>query len=334
MEPLGLINDRELLGHHTDGAEVDQSLSKIIVLAIFGIVFSLIFSYFLNLFFSRGNLLFVSISAGAAFLFSISVLLQSIFIKDFWRSILIISIEGLILIAGFYGEINLFVSGSAVVATLLLFLAYWSAKKEMDNMLKINFWRVSKVVLPKAIAALAIFFSFSYVSTVGSGFVFPKAYFEDIFFSSSAIVKNFYPAFNPSYSIKEFAFNSAKDQLNNLPQAKLLSESEKNRLINQSAGEFEARLAVYFGENFNSELKISDAVYDLLSQKFSQLPKNARTLVLFGVAMLIFLIIEGFALPIRWVISLLAYVIFEILLAIDFAVVILEGRSREIIVLK
>ena len=51
-------------------------------------------------------------------------------------------------------------------------------------------------------------------------------------------------------------------------------------------------------------------------------------------AILVFFTVVGFGLPIRWVVTSFTFVIYEIFLALGFSAIMLEGRSREIVILK
>jgi hypothetical protein len=69
-------------------------------------------------------------------------------------------------------------------------------------------------------------------------------------------------------------------------------------------------------------------------KKFGTLPKSVIPIAPIIVAALIFLIIVGFSLPIRLIVTFLAFLLYEIFLALGFSAKMMEGRDREIIVLK
>ena len=209
-------------------------------------------------------------------------------------------------------------------------------------MMKVKFWRISKVVLPKAIGGIALFSSIilvfpSVISNPIEGnyqLPFSQSLIEKIIVPSSDIVKNFIPGFDLSLPLRELAANVAEQQIKNAPEAQILPKSTQQQLINKAAQDFETKIAELIGGQVKPNSKITDLIYESLSNRFSQLPESTKNLVLAGVVFLIFLTIEGFAIPLRWAVSVIAFVIYEILLMSGFATVMLEGKSREIIILK
>ncbi|PIY58818.1 hypothetical protein COY97_02210 [Candidatus Wolfebacteria bacterium CG_4_10_14_0_8_um_filter_39_64] len=69
-------------------------------------------------------------------------------------------------------------------------------------------------------------------------------------------------------------------------------------------------------------------------EKFTKLPENVRLFAPVAIAALIFLTIVSLSLPIRLITTVLAFLIYEICLALGFSTIMLEGKSREIIILK
>ena len=71
-----------------------------------------------------------------------------------------------------------------------------------------------------------------------------------------------------------------------------------------------------------------------MSEKFLKLPENIKPYITICVGFLIFLIIISFSLPIRWLASILGYFAYELCLIFGFSAIILEGKDKEIILLK
>ena len=316
---------------------VDQSMFKIAVLAVLGIVFASVFSYFLNSFLASYETAPLAISLVALIGFLIIFLFQSLFIKSLWRVNLIIFLESACLLAGFYERIFAPLQGKEIdivslilfwVVFVLLIWANWNGKHETDNFLKVRFWRISKVVLPKGIAVVALAASVLLVfpsSPLTAGFQFPisSSSLEKFLAPASGILQKFLPGFDVSLPVAELTKNLAEQQIAKLPETQILPKTAQQQLI-----------ANIFGSDINPKLKITDIAYEALKNKFAGLPENMKLIALLGIAALLFLTIEGVAIPFRWLVTIIAFIIYEILLMTGFATIMLEGKSREIIILK
>lgn len=324
----------------SDSADVDRSMLKIAVLAVFSVVSLSAFGYFFKLFFQGGKENLLLISGLFAVIFLIFFTLQTLFIKNLKISSLVTFLSCVGLAAIFYDIAN----SAILIGIALVFLALFSGNingvRELKNSLKVNFWKINKTVLPKAIAAIFLFLSIIYIygnSGTNGEFFISQQNFEKIILSPSIIVaQKFYPEIDPSLTIDELAVNLAKKQIEESPELNILPSTVKKMMVNQAAGELESQIKGFLSipESVGKKLTISEAIYKTLKDKFNAFPENIKSLILIGVVLTLFLTLEVLALPIRLIISFLAFIVYEILLALGFANVELEGRSKEIIILK
>ena len=324
----------------SDSADVDRSTLKIAVLAVFSVVSLSAFGYFFKLFFQSGKENLLLISGLFAVIFLIFFTLQTLFIKSLKISSLVIFLSCVGLAAVFYDIAN----SAILIGVALVFLALFSGNingvRELKNSLKISFWKINKTVLPKAVAAIFLFISIVYIygsSGTSEEFFISQQNFEKIILSPSIIVaQKFYPEIDPSLTINELAVNLAKKQIEESPKLNILPSTVKKIMINQAAGELESQIGEFLSipESAGKKSTISETIYETLKNKFNAFPKNLKSLILIGIVLTIFLTLGVLALPIRIIISFLAFIVYEILLALGFANVELEGRSKEIIILK
>lgn len=317
---------------------MDRSLLKIYSLAVLGIVFFALSGYFFKVFLNSDNLNYLLFSAIAILLLLIIVLFQILFIKNIWRIHLISLVEILSLFAVFYDKLDsaLMLSLGALLFLIFLLFANYFGVRDLRNVLKINFWRAAKIVLPKAIAGTLLFFCFVFVGVTVSEdkFFISKNNFEKIFAPTSGIVKRFFPEFEPSLSIHEFALNMANERINQSPELQNLPKTVKNQMINQTVIEFENNLSKIAGNHINAQLKVGEAIYEIIKIRFDEVSAKKQTYILIGISIALFFIAESLALPIRMIISFFAYLIYEILFALGIVFISLENRGKEIIVLK
>jgi len=324
----------------SDSVDVDRSMLKIAVLAVFSVVSLSAFGYFFKLFFQGGKENFLLISGLSAIVFLIFFTLQTLFIKSLKINSLIIFLSCVGLAAIFYDIANFAILTGIVLVFLALFFGNINGVRELRNSLKINFWKINKTVLPKAVAAIFLFISIIYIygnSAVNGEFFISQRNFEKIVLSPSIIIaQRFYPEINTSLTINELAVNLAKKQIEESSELNVLPSTVKKTMVNQAAAELEKQIGGFLNipESAGKKSTISETLYETLKNKFNAFPENIKSLILIGVVLAIFLTLEVLALPIRLIISSLTFIVYEILLAFGFANVELEGRSKEIIILK
>lgn len=322
----------------TNSVNIDRSMIKIVIIAILSIASFFCFGYFLKLFFQNGDTKFFLISGLSAVLYLIIFILQNLFVKNFSVNILMIFLTCLGLLAAFYENFanSAILTGIALVFSALFF-ANINGIRELKNCLKINFWRLNKIVLPKSIAAIFLFFSIIYIyNGVASqkDFFISKPDFERILSPSVLMAQKFYPELDLSLTFSKLALTIAKKQIEENPKLNVLPKAVKNSMASQAAKELEESAIGFIGAPISKDLKISEALYEAAKYKFNTSPENVKSLILLGAVLTIFFTLEILALPARFIISFLAFIIYEILLAFGFANVELEGRSKEIIILK
>lgn len=339
-----MMDNQTLLSNEVSEAESNGSVSKIVVFGCLGIIFSFFFGYFLKLFtldVSRWDFFTFSFIAGLGFLSFF--LLNVFFIKSAWISRLIAGLEISTLLVVFYSQLSVILLAAAAISFLILFLADYDGRQELGNMLKIKFWRVSKKIVPKAIFALAIFVSVVYFAVAGMGgkeFFISQSTFEKIFLPSfswlakTSPVQNLLPGFDPSLTIKELLQNMAEKQIEQTMGVNSLPPEAKTQLLNQTVGDLEKTISGFVGQPIDPEAKVSDVIYQVMVNKIGTLSSNVKDAVPILAALLLFLTILSLGWPIRLMATILAFVIYEICLALGFGVIMTEGRDREIVVLK
>jgi hypothetical protein len=321
--------------------EADRSIAKIVILAVIGIIFCFFFGYFLRLFILDGQsgFLLPCFLAGMGFL--AFFLLNAFFIKNSWIVSLIIFLDVLAFSAPFYDQVSkTFWLG--ILLTFLIFIwANYTGRQELENMLKIKFWRISKKVIPKAITALAIFVGIVYVGIADTvikekEFFISQTTFNKIVLpiANSSLVQAFSPGFDLSLPTGKLLENLTASQLEGSSQFQFVPGAAKDELVSQSVNELENKISGFTGVALDPDQKASDFLYEVMVKKFGTLPKSVIPIAPIIVAALIFLIIVGFSLPIRLIVTFLAFLLYEIFLALGFSAKMMEGRDREIIVLK
>ncbi len=315
----------DLLKSVKQETEIDLSLIKINIIAFIGILFSVGFSFFLNRIFQLAGdtSLNVTFALILGTLFLVVVFLQAILIKDIKRVAMILFLQTLGLLAPFIFFINGFILVGFIITFLLLFWGSSSCKKELQYSMKIRVFRISKFVLPKAITGLSIFIVASYLGAFQSTELkISLDTFRRIVLPADAFVKIVIPGFTleDNFSNMIILVNKLGDR----------PKDEQNFIIQKQQE--------YYSDLVNYKFEINESIINILFNSYNQnvgkISDNSKILILFIIGAVLFLLVRSIGTPVSWFVALVASLIYEILLTFGFATVVLETRSREIILLK
>lgn len=321
--------------------EVDQSLWKVIVLGAAAVIFSLGFGYSLQVFFVVRDVNSFYVTLAFAVLFLAIFLLNTIFIKSRLNSYAIIAVEGLALAGNFYSNLSKDIFWGTVLTILFLISANYSGVAELQNLLRLKFWRIGKRTLPKAILALALFVSFAYHSHVGGlnwtnpeQFFISEQNFERIIQPAVPFIQGALPGFDLSAKTGDFLNQMAVNEIQNSPSMASIPQVLKQKAIDSTARGLQSEIEGYVNGSINLDATVGQSLYSAMIFKLASLPPNITNAMPLIVAAILFLIIMGFAWLVRWVATFIGLTIFEILTAIGFSIILIESRSREMVVLK
>lgn len=328
------LYDNTPLGN-AQATEVDYSAIKVNGLAAVGVAAAAAFSYYLNIvlvnFSAPAGIYFLT----AAAVFLILVFLESLFVKDFGRLSAIFFIEAAALAAPFYGHFSRFIFIGTVITLLFLIWGGWSGKTELQYSTKIRIFRIARSVLPKAVTALSVFIAAGYISVYQDNKVLiSRSAFERIVISSEGIVRWYYGDFSFADTFQQAAQKIILRQNSGNLAYQTLTSAQKADLLKKTTEELRQRISVFFDVPVGNEQKLMDILYSGFTKFSLNISQSQKVAALFIFAAVIFLIVRSFGAPFYWLVALAAAAVFEILIALGFAVVLLETKSKEIIVLK
>ncbi len=325
-------------------SDAHHSILKMVALAVVTVFFAFTLSYFLKVFFGTGNLSSLIILLLSAVGFLTLFLLNVVFIKTMWRSNLIIASESIGLLLGFWDEFSFGLLLGCFFVFLLLVLANYSGTSELENMLKIKVWKVGKRALPKAMLALSLFISLIYYLALNrnlalwpNNFFISEQTFEKVIFPTEPFIQKFFPQFEFQVTTDEFLHRLAESQVDEAVKSQnvgKLPDSLKAELIAKSASDLGGKFASSLGIQLESQDTVAGTLYKALVQRIMLLPSNVHDALPLILAAVVFLLIISLGWLLRWVSSVLAFLIYKLLMYAGFAQLVLEGRSREIAILK
>ncbi len=335
-------------------AEVDRSALKIILLALFGAGCSVLSAkLFLNFLLEiRTDFFFLWIAAAIVFL--VVILLQTILIKSRMRLMGIMFVQGIIPLALFPDQLYPSLSMPLVIGAglFVIFLIFGSHKgwKFLQESLTIRFSFMAKLVLPKVVMGM-IFFLLSvlyvqyfelnkFTNTLGESIV------SEALIASEPVVKLWFPTVNFNQNVKSFFESVAEAQLRNIRvettrndgarvsvEFKTLTDDMKKTIVADVGEKVRAMFEEKANSPFSPNASIKSAIF-LAAKKYIQGSSESMG-SMFPVIVIVvaFFTFKGIFSLIHWLISLLAFFVYKFLVAIGFAYINLESRSREFVLL-
>jgi len=316
--------------------EAESSFWKTVTVGILTAFFAAVFSY---LFFQ-----FLTSSSGSFWLFfsalivfSLAFLLQNVLVGSFKTLIGFVLADSLILSFFLFGRGGFyFVLGGSLAVFAFLTLAAYQGFREIKSGLSIRFIKVGKAVMTGFMTAIAIFSSFSYIGVASTGSVsfVSKDLLSGILLSSSSTIEKIYPGFSFEKTFYDNLEALAYSQESKNPQIALLSSEQKNLMHREIISAYENQIVSFFGKSINFRDKTLDTLYFIISTKMSEAARQFGTVFYVIALVFIFLLIKGVAPVVYWPVVIISFFVYQLLLAFGFATVLLEMRSKEVVILK
>ena len=317
-----------------DLSDTDYSLIKIFAVIIITTASAFIFSYAL-IFWSFVHAIIMG-------LFSVSLIVfVPLFIKS-WSlhlaSAFTISIA-FILPLFLFKDIPATPTGVVAVISIIIMLigGFISAKRELNNSLRISFTKFSNKIITKTLTVIALILAIAY------GWNFQaRTFFSDQFIStaitfSSPLIKQYVSGFTPDMKLSDFFNVFAKQSFIQHDSANfaLLPIDLQQQLISQSTTSLYDTIESNLGADINLESSFQEnlkiIILDKVVTPIERIPAERLSLI---ATIIIFIAVRGPLWFLGWLIIAVSFILFQLLLAIKFAETYLELRSKEIVLIK
>lgn len=314
--------------------DLDQSPFKVIPLLLLEVVFVFLMSFYFRQLFTHG--VGLGWFLAGFFLFIIFSFLSALFLNRMtWSSLA----AGLSVAASFLVFYDHF-STILVLSVLFIFLIFiWGIRNlrlESENTLKINFFRLTKAFLTKISLGLAIMLCvFGYfLLPKGNGFFISFENFQSyVLKPNEFIVGIFIPNFKFEMPIQAALANLLEPQIaKQIPSYEALPEAQRKAILDLAIRtQFLDGLEKNLGTKIDSRESVGLMIYDFLVTKFSQLNGSVKNLIMLGIFVILFFIIQTIFVPVKWLLSFILFLVYMFLLATNFASIRLETRSKEVL---
>jgi len=335
-------------------AEIDRSVLKIILLALLGAGLSVLsVKLFLNFLLNvQGVFFFLWLAAAVAFL--VVILLQTIFIKSKMKLVGVMFFQGIVPLVLFVDQLYPVTSVLLMVGagffTLFLVLGSYKGWRFLGESLTIRFSFMAKIVLPKVVMGM-IFLLLSvlyiqyfelnkFTDTLGESIV------SETLIASEPVVKLWFPNISFNQSVKSFFESVAEAQLRSIRvettrsdgvrvsvEFKTLTDEMKKQIIVDAGEKVRMAFEEKSASPFSPDTSMKSAIF-LATKKYVQSNSEKMGNLFPAIVLLVaFFTFKGIFSLIHWLISLIAFLIYKFLVAVGFAYINLESRSREFILL-
>lgn len=310
----------KISGLQTDSADADLSILKIASFIALVSISAFGSGYFLatiQVFYA-----FISLS-----LFLVLFSLQTIFIKSWTRIIPAVVLEvfflSLPILVVLKNNLNIYLWSAIGLLLIFLFWAEVDGRSETRNFLKIHFWRVSKTVLLKSITAVLLFTIFIYVSlaNVSTDNDYGNEISEAINVFIAPAIKIFVP---------EFSYESP---LKNIIVDILTKQGVPQESISFATNEFKKNIDNMFGIDLDLNETIGNSVYAAIKDKINKMLNSGNVYALLPILIILWFMVRGIAFILFIPLSFISFLLYELSIITNFAVIQYESRSREIVLL-
>ncbi|MFA5386255.1 MAG: hypothetical protein WC297_01060 [Candidatus Paceibacterota bacterium] len=310
----------------------DSPTIKIIFLAILGIISIYSFGHYLSLTFNstiESRMMMFAFIAAAFYL--IFFFFQAIFVRSTWEGNLIILLEAITFALAFRNHLSKPILLAFVLFFLVLMVGRFSVKREIENHLRLSFLRVNRLAFSYAVTAMSIFLAIF----VGVLFMSSSIGLEKILSPITNLTAKMLPGSNSSNLSTNLISSMVRQQLDQDPKFKDLSETQKNLVITQALGEFEKQMGMSSAKDNKSastgESSLIGGLFKGLNDFFANMDERTKMLVAIIIAILVFGIIKAVLAIFSWPVTFIAFLLYELLLATNFAKISLEQKEKEVL---
>lgn len=322
-----LTGSSTILNAPAETVDADQSILKISIVVVCGVLLSAITSYL----FANGYLLWGFISL---IFLSAMLVLQNFFIKGFDKLFIAAFLEAVAGAGFFYADFSGILVIIVTVMLAILTKSFFDVRRELETSIKVRFWKICRVSLSATFPALMLFF-LALLSARGNFFT-ETNFTNFILKPTSPIIAAYLHDFDPNKNTKEFITQMLINNFSETDKQVLgkLPPAVKNEAINSLVNKFTTSIANSTGSAINLNKPVSTNIYETIMSAYNRMTGNSKNFaIIIGVISIYYLIVS--VMPILYLpIALIVFILYEIILSTGFAIVQLEYRSREVIVLK
>ena len=225
----------------------------------------------------------------------------------------------------------------AIFSIIVLMGGFVSAKRELNNSLRISFAKFSGKIIAGALTVVALVIAIAYGWNFQARTFFSDQFINKVLTFASPLIGRHIPEFTPQMELSDFFNVFAKQSFIQHDPANfaLLPINLQQQFVSQSATSLYQTIENSLGVDMNLESSFQEnlkiIILDKVVAPIEAIPAEQLAII---ATVIIFISIRGPLWILSWLVIAVSFILLQILFVIKFAEAYLEPRSREIILIK
>ena len=259
--------------------------------------------------------------------------LQMFFMQSFGHRALVLLLE-IVAFLGFFYQTSLKYLG--IAAGLMAIFSLWGylhGTSELANGLEIKFFKAAVLFLKKSTTAILFVLIVLYLPRVNDTHIFvSQQNFQAFYDWASGFFSTAYPQISIDSTFDNFAQSIALMKLKNNPEYTSLSPTNQAAQFTQASAQVSSELATNLGVTVAPGESTSQVFYDFIVTQLGSWKDKLQGWFLLVWALFVFFILRMIGFVFYLIVSLITFIIYQILLAAGFVHIIGESRTHETVV--
>ncbi|HNW96345.1 MAG TPA: hypothetical protein PLQ44_00595 [Candidatus Paceibacterota bacterium] len=222
--------------------------------------------------------------------------------------------------------------------------------KSEEETMKIHIQKIIKRGVSLVLTGLILFWSIGFGLTIwenpNNGFFISSKGLEKVLNSSNFLVHFYLPNFAWSMTVDEFMNDLSEKTVDSAIEktfgTKIQQETsgnidvinkQKEVLMSESASTLRQKFSEILNSPLTGKETLAETAYQWLFGKFQSIPQNMRDYLLVALMLVLFITLKIFAPLISLVIRFFTFLIYEIFMALGFANMSYEAKSKENVII-
>ncbi|MFH0891103.1 MAG: hypothetical protein V1856_03660 [Candidatus Liptonbacteria bacterium] len=266
----------------------------------------------------------------AALLLMVS-LFDTLLTKSFGRRVVIVLAEVIVMSLWFIksGVFNFTVSVAAATAFFMLW-GELQSRREMNNGLEMQFFKISKYQINKGITALILFVVLSYLPLYSYDRIFlSENVFASVYGWAASVVKGMYPELELTSSLNEFVGSITNLKAREDPEFESLPANAQKLILGQLNSQTIEFIKGKININISETQPMHLIFYNYLQNMVQNWERQFGDRFLATWAIIVFFILRSLGFILYLAVSILSFFVYQILLATDFIKIVGESCTHE-----
>jgi hypothetical protein len=321
--------------HKVVNSELDHSLRYFFIFFILGGGATIWISHVLSKFNALPEPATMFNVGLVSLVFLIVMVFQAMMIRSAQFNFLLVVLEGALLPFFFYQNFSAWLAiGSGLFIIAWLF-GYSRARMMVSNVMKVNFWHYSTLMITTTITALALFLSSLYVGFYyQQGGITFNAY-KFVVGSATPGLQYVAPNFSPETKVDSFLNSTVKNYFIKQSEFNQLPATNQQMVVKEASTGVIEQLSAFTKVILKPGESIVSYTFRWVTGLISTAQANGfGSLVVVGMFMLMYFAMKGVMFFVKWPVLVICFLMYLLLQAVGIISIGAEMRQKEVIIVK